>query len=72
MKKFLKNKICVMLCVITACVCVPSLAANPGSNDDPLVSLSYVNDVLMPQIRKKWLKGDKLEEDRARIGTLMS
>lgn len=52
MKKSFIRKISVTLAAfILACVCLPGMAANPGSNEDPLVSLSYVNDVLMPQVR---------------------
>ena len=52
MKKSMMTKIYVLLiCVIVASLAIPSLAANPGSEEDPLVSMSYVNDVLMPQIR---------------------
>ena len=52
MKKSFIRKVSVTLTAfIMACICLPGMAANPGSNDDPLVSLSYVNDVLMPQVR---------------------
>lgn len=52
MKKSLTKKLLVMsLCVIAWCITIPSLAANPGSEEDPLVSMSYINDVLMPQVR---------------------
>jgi len=52
MKNSFKRKIGVtILSAIMVSMCLPGLAANPGSNDDPLVSLSYVNDVLMPQVR---------------------
>ena len=52
MKKSLCKKLLVMsLCVIAWCVTIPSMAANPGSEEDPLVSMSYINDVLMPQVR---------------------
>ncbi|MBQ6895553.1 MAG: hypothetical protein IJN40_08710 [Clostridia bacterium] len=32
-------------------ICLPGMAADPGSNEDPLVTLSYINDVLMPQVK---------------------
>ena len=50
MKNFKNAKIIVsVLCVLA--LCIPTLAADPGSSDDPLVTLSYVNDVLVPQIK---------------------
>lgn len=52
MKKNVFKKMCVILiATILVSVCLPGMAANPGSNEDPLVSLSYVNEVLMPQLR---------------------
>ena len=50
-KNFIKKISLTLVIALLACVCLPGMAANPGSNDDPLVSLSYVNSVLMPQIR---------------------
>lgn len=50
-KSLLKKLLVVSLCVIAWCVTIPSMAANPGSEEDPLVSMSYINDVLMPQVR---------------------
>lgn len=47
MKKFLITIIALMF----LSVCLPGLAADPGSNEDPLVTLSYINDVLMPQVK---------------------
>ncbi len=50
MKKTKSGKILVsLLCVIA--LCIPALASDPGSLDDPLVTLSYVNDVLLPQVK---------------------
>ncbi len=50
MKKLKNSKLLAsLLCV--AILCIPALAADPGSSDDPLVSLSYVNDVLIPQFK---------------------
>ncbi len=52
MKKRLKSKLLTgVMCVAIGCLTIPSLAANPGSEEDPLVSMSYINDVLMPQVR---------------------
>ena len=50
MKNFEVKKILVsILCILI--FCMPALAADPGSSDDPLVTLSYVNDVLIPQMK---------------------
>ncbi len=52
MTKSLRTKIVAsVLCVVIASLFIPSMAANPGSEDDPLVSMSYINDVLMPQVK---------------------
>ena len=51
MKKLTKKILASISAATLAFMCVPSFAANPGSSDDPLVSLSYVNDVLIPQIQ---------------------
>ncbi len=52
MKKLFGRKLSVGLAAfLIACLCLPSLAADPGSSADPLVSMSYINDVLMPQVR---------------------
>ncbi len=47
MKKFYS----LIAIIIAAFLTIPSLAANPGSEEDPLISMSYVEDVLMPQIK---------------------
>ncbi len=44
-KKFLVSILCILI------FSMPALAADPGSSDDPLVTLSYVNDVLIPQMK---------------------
>lgn len=50
MKNFECKKIIVsILCILI--FCMPALAADPGSSDDPLITLSYVNDVLIPQMK---------------------
>ena len=52
MKKNLIKKISLTACALMfLSLCLPGLAADPGSNDDPLVTLSYINDVLMPQVK---------------------
>ncbi len=52
MKKALTKKLSLTLAAfLLACLCLPGLAADPGSSADPLVSMSYINDVLMPQVR---------------------
>ena len=51
MKKLTKKIIATISAATIAVLCVPGYAANPGSSDDPLISLSYVNDVLIPQIQ---------------------
>ncbi len=50
MKIFESKKIIAsILCILV--FCIPALAADPGSSDDPLITLSYVNDVLIPQMK---------------------
>jgi len=44
-KKIIASALCAVLFGMSA------LAANPGSSDDPLITLSYVNDVLIPQMK---------------------
>jgi len=52
MKKNLIKKISLTACALMfLSVCLPGLAADPGSSEDPLVTLSYINDVLMPQVK---------------------
>ncbi|MBO5743770.1 MAG: hypothetical protein J6R68_05760 [Clostridia bacterium] len=52
MKKTLRKKIILTtIALLFLSVCLPGLAADPGSNEDPLVTLSYINDVLMPQVK---------------------
>ncbi len=50
MKKLKSKKIIVsILCMLV--FSMPALASDPGSSDDPLITLSYVNDVLIPQMK---------------------
>ena len=52
MKKTLRKKIILTtIALLFLSVCLPGLAADPGSNEDPLVTLSYINNVLMPQVK---------------------
>lgn len=52
MKKNLLKKISLTACALMfLSICLPGLAADPGSSEDPLVTLSYINDVLMPQVK---------------------
>ncbi|MBR3933386.1 MAG: hypothetical protein IKJ68_05720 [Clostridia bacterium] len=52
MKKNSMAKLSITLIfVLFALLCFSGSAANPGTEEDPLVSLSYVNEVLMPQIK---------------------
>ena len=51
MKKTTKKILASISVATLIFMCIPSFAANPGSSDDPLVSLSYVNDVLIPQLK---------------------
>lgn len=45
MKNLLKNKrFIIFLCGFSFLLCAISIAANPGSSSDPLISLSYFND----------------------------
>ena len=41
----------IMIFTFFSLLCFSGSAASPGTQDDPLVSLSYVNDVIMPQIK---------------------
>ncbi|MBR2520840.1 MAG: hypothetical protein IKE62_01490 [Oscillospiraceae bacterium] len=51
MKKFILRALAAVAAA-GACICVFALAADPapGSSSDPLVSLSYINDVLKPEM----------------------
>ena len=52
MKKILMRKISLTACALMfLSICLPGLAADPGSTEDPHVTLSYINDVLMPQVK---------------------
>lgn len=50
-----KKKINIAVILITIALCVSAtyiiFAANPGEQDNPLISLSYINDVLKPEIK---------------------
>ena len=50
MKKIsLKKTLVATLCALA--VSLPASSANPGSADDPLITKSYVDSILMPQIK---------------------
>ncbi|MBQ4557496.1 MAG: hypothetical protein IJA60_07610 [Clostridia bacterium] len=51
MKKIIKIVACVLLAVALAFCALCVYAATYSSEDDPLISLSYVNEVLLPQIK---------------------
>ena len=50
MKKFIKISACVAVAAALA-FCALCVAATYSSEDDPLISLSYVNEVLLPKIK---------------------
>ena len=50
-KSFMKKISLTVVSLLLLSICLPGMAADPGSNEDPLVTLSYINDVLMPQIK---------------------
>lgn len=52
MKKFAKVASCVILSVAVAFMAICVYAATYSSEDDPLISLSYINEVLLPQIKE--------------------
>lgn len=49
--KNLKSKSLVTLLVLTLSLSVASIASSPGTKDDPLVTKSYIDDVVMPQLK---------------------
>ena len=50
-KSFMKKISITVVSLLLLSICLPGMAADPGSNEDPLVTLSYINDVLMPQVK---------------------
>lgn len=46
----MKKKIMAICAAGILIVCAVAFAAEPGSSDDPLISKSYIENVLMPQI----------------------
>ena len=50
-KSFMKKISLTVVSLLLLSICLPGMAADPGSNEDPLVTLSYINDVLMPQVK---------------------
>lgn len=68
--KFLKPKIIipvVAISLITAAIAV----ASPGSGDDPLITLSYINDKVIPEI-KAYIDEKFSENSSAPSGTTSS
>ena len=51
MKKTAKKIYAGILIFAVSFMCLPGFAADPGSSDDPLISMSYVNNVLIPQMK---------------------
>ena len=41
------------LAAVVAMLCVPALAAGPGSDTDPLVALSYLQETFLNSIMEK-------------------
>ena len=46
-KNFKKTGLIALICI---CTISAAVFASPGSNDDPLISLSYITDKLLPEI----------------------
>ncbi|MBQ4528343.1 MAG: hypothetical protein II998_09750 [Clostridia bacterium] len=44
-----KKTVVALLCVLI--MCIPASSADPGSVDDPLITKSYVDGILLPQIK---------------------
>ena len=51
MKKTAKKIYAGILIFAVSFMCLPGFAADPGSSDDSLISMSYVNNVLIPQMK---------------------
>ena len=51
MKKILKNAL-VTIIILSIGACGIVTLANPGTNEDPLISLSYITDTLIPEIHE--------------------
>lgn len=58
MKK--RMKVTIIAGILCLCTLFIVALAAPGTDDDPLISLSYINDVLIPKIEQ--LIGDKIAE----------
>ena len=50
-KNFVVKLSTIMIFTFFSLLCFSGSAASPGTQDDPLVSVSYVNEVIMPQIK---------------------
>lgn len=66
MKRSKKFKIAVLIAIVlvTASLVYIVIAANPGEEDNPLITLSYLNNVFKPDIDKKILNNVKSEVDK--------
>ena len=52
MKKSLTKRISITMAItIFLLICFSGSAAGPGTENDPLVSVSYINEVVMPQFK---------------------
>lgn len=50
----MNKKRAVVLCFILVCLAVTyAVAATPGSDTDPVVSLSYLNEVFKPEVKEE-------------------
>ena len=52
MKKITKTLACIILSVALAFTAICVYASTYSSEDDPLISLSYINEVLLPQVKQ--------------------
>ncbi|MBE7049723.1 MAG: hypothetical protein E7394_03010 [Ruminococcaceae bacterium] len=49
--KNLFSKAITVIFVLALVICITPVYAEPGGSDDPLITLSYVEDVLIPQMK---------------------
>ena len=52
--KILRAKILIPAALITAVIAATAVfaVASPGGEDDPLITLSYINDKVIPQLKE--------------------
>ena len=55
----MKRKIALILTAVLLglAVCLPAAAAGAGTADDPLVTLSYLNETFLAAVQKRWPAG---------------